>query len=61
MLEMLKSGLVLEKKNNIGRTPQAKDTRAHIWKNINVLYINYSETALAAKHLMMAQWGRNMT
>jgi hypothetical protein len=25
--------------------------------NINILYINYSETALAAKHLMMAQCG----
>jgi hypothetical protein len=57
---MLKSGLMLEK-NNIGRTHQANDKSTHIWKNINILYINYSETALAAKHLMMAQCGRNVS
>jgi hypothetical protein len=57
---MLKSGLVLEK-NNIGRTHQANDTSTHISKNINILCINYSETALAAKHLKMAQCSRNMS
>jgi hypothetical protein len=56
---MLKSGLVLEK-NNICRTHQANDTSTHILKNINILYTNYSETALPAKDLMIAQCGQNI-
>jgi hypothetical protein len=33
----------------------------HMVKYINILYISYSERALAAKHLMMAQCGRNIS
>jgi hypothetical protein len=61
----LKSGIEPEK-NNIGqrrkrRTHQANGTITHMVKNINILYKSYSETALAARHLMMAQCGRNMS